>query len=155
MPSFVLCGAPLPIKTRHWWYQLPIAFPYQSASFASQQYPFKCEQANPSLYLGNSAMAFLNVEFHREELGGDEIAARYQSADMPRAPPWTRTPIAVHRPPAGRGRLDAWGRVGFQIPAVANQSGRLRRMAAARLRERPLPPEGQGNYSSRAFDRNT
>ena len=76
------------------WYQLAFTWDKAASRFriyvngilsGTTQYPFKCEQANPSLYLGNSAMAFSDVEFYREELGGDEIAARYQGADMPKS----------------------------------------------------------------------
>ncbi|AOS44325.1 hypothetical protein Verru16b_01386 [Lacunisphaera limnophila] len=148
----------LPLR-RGTWYQLVFTWDKPASRFrvyvngilcATTSYPFHCDPAGDTLYLGNTAMAFAGFEAEAEEISAAEIARRYdadpttksvavndelrrlftvqpaQPADWQPGPGWN---FAYDRALTGSGDFTGWHQQGcMQEPFV--------------LKERKITPEG-------------
>jgi hypothetical protein len=90
-PCAIVEHLPLRAKT---WYQL--AFTWNKPAHrlrlyvdgvlcGTTDYPFDAKPPRPQLYLGNTAIAFADLEIYDRELSGELVGRRYERADLPRS----------------------------------------------------------------------
>jgi len=75
------------------WYQLVFTWDKPASRFrvyvngilcATTSFPFRCDEAGGTLYLGNTAMVFAGFEASDREMTADEVAARYAADPTPK-----------------------------------------------------------------------